>query len=109
MEGKKEKLSSQANTELMVETYTDESINPETVSGNNLKNPNPTVTPHDPAPPEEPCDRTTKKPDTLVGSATQLSSPGRLAPDRLGPPDREVRLNKEQGARSCSTHGEGRC
>ena len=68
VEVNKEKPSSQANTELIMEADVDESISPETDSGNTLKNPNHTVPPHDFTPHEEPCDWTTKKPDTTVGS-----------------------------------------
>ena len=113
VEGNKEQHSFQANTKLMMETDIDESINPETDSVNTLGNPNPKNPPHDPATHEEPCDRNTKKPDTPVGSAAQLSNTGRLAPDGLGPKGREVRLNKEQESGSlswspwCSTSGWG--
>ena len=37
------------------------------------------VPPYDPAPHKEPCDQTTRKHDTPVGSAAQLSHLGRLA------------------------------
>ena len=55
---------------------------------------------YDPAPYEESFDQSTRLPDTPVGSA-QLSTAGRVVPDRPGPLDREVRPNK---ARSNPTY-----
>ena len=108
MEVNKEKHRSQANTNPMMETGAEKPINPETEDGSAKNNPNPiSVPPHDPAPHKEPCDQTTRKNDTPVGSAAQLSNLGRFPPDQPGPRDREVRLNKEQEARSSTTHEEG--
>ena len=45
VEGNKEQQSSQGNTKLMMETDTDESIDPETYDVNALENPNPILSP----------------------------------------------------------------
>ena len=51
--------------ELMMETDTDKSINPETDVVNKLGNPNPTLHPYEPAQSEDgPCDLTIKQPNT---------------------------------------------
>ena len=82
MEENREKHSYQGNKKLMMETDTDKSFNPETDNVNKLGNPTPTLPPYDPAQSEDgPCDLTTKQPNTTVGSG-QLSTTGRLAPDR---------------------------
>ena len=75
MEERREKHGSKGNAKLMMERYTYESISPDTDDGNKFP---PCVL----AQTEEgPCDLKTKENDTLVGSE-QLSTAGRLAPDR---------------------------
>ena len=112
VEEDKERPRSQANTKPMVETDAEKPIEPKQMMGTLTTTQIPCqFPPHDPAPHKEPCDQATRKPDTPVGSVAQLSNTGRLAPDGLGPKDREVRLNKEQESGSlswspwCSTSG----
>ena len=101
MEENSEKHKSQGNTKLMWETDTDKSINPETCHVNKLGNPTRTLPPHDPAQSEnEPCDLTTKQPNTPVGSA-QLSTRGRVAPDWPGPMNGEVRPDRARSYPAC--------
>ena len=88
----------------MMETDKDNSINPEIDDVNKLGNPTPTLPPYDPAQSEDGlCDLTTKKPDTPVGSA-QLSTTGRLAPDR-----RDLWTEKSDQTEPGTTQRAGKC
>ena len=104
MEVNKEKHISQAEIKPIMETDVEKPKDPETEDGNTNNNLNP---PHNPAPHKEPCDQTTRKHETLVESAAQLTNSVRPAPDRPGPMDREVRPDMEQEERSSTTHEGG--
>ena len=87
----------------MMETNTYNSINQETDDGNKLGNPTPTLPQDDPTQSEQgSCDLITKQPNTPVGTA-QLSTTERVAPDRQGPLDGEVRPDR---ARRKTARGE---
>ena len=87
----------------MMETNTYKSINQETDDGNKLGNPTPTLPQDDPTQSEQgSCDLITKQPNTPVGTA-QLSTTERVAPDRQGPLDGEVRPDR---AKSNTARGE---